>query len=115
MGRATVTAMTNLDDALLRTVGDYRDHEDYEEDYDLSDYDEAHPGPLPLEPAQRGALQRAIDAGLSGRGCDNTLRSAEAWARREKVPWAWLRDQLEDRGGFCDCEVLLNVFRPPEL
>jgi hypothetical protein len=104
--------MTNFDDAPLRKVLDY---EDYEEDYDFSDYDdEAPPGPLPLEPAQRGALQRAIDAGLSGRGWDNTLCAAKAWARREKVPWAWLRDELEDRGGFCDCEVLLNVFRPPE-
>ena len=103
--------MTNFDDALLRTVLDVED--DDEEGYDLSD-DETRLEPLPLSRSQRVGLQRSLDAGLSEGGCDNTLRAAKAWARREKVPWAWLRDQLEERGGFCDCEVLLNVFRPPE-
>jgi len=69
--------------------------------------------PLPLEPVQTASLIRAIDSGLRERGCDNTLRAAKAWARRENVRFGWLRGVLEDRGGFCDCEVLLNVVEPP--
>ena len=52
--------------------------------------------------------------GMREHGCDNTSRATKAWARREEVPWAWLRDALEERGGFCDCEVLLNVLEPPD-
>jgi hypothetical protein len=59
-------------------------------------------------------LGRAIDAALRERGCDNTLRAAQGWARREKVRWGWLHGVLEDRGGFCDCEVLMNVMEPPD-
>jgi Protein of unknown function (DUF2695) len=70
--------------------------------------------PLPLEPAERAALAQAIHAGLREHGCDNTLRAARAWARRATVRWGWLRAVLEDRGGFCDCEVVLNVLEEPD-
>jgi hypothetical protein len=83
--------------------------------YDHPNVDEPPPRrPLGLEPGQVASLVHAIDAGLREHGCDNTLRAAKAWARREKVRWAWLRDQLEDRGGFCDCEVLMNVVPLPD-
>jgi hypothetical protein len=76
---------------------------------DLDPDDERPLAPLALESRERTALMEAIQAGLRERGCDNTLRAAKAWARREKVSWRWLRDALEERGGFCDCEVLMNV------
>jgi uncharacterized protein DUF2695 len=130
VGRATFCSMTNTDDILARIYQaaveaddpygdlDARLGDDYGDDYDDDDYDddddEVPLAPLPLEPAKRASLIRAIDAGLRERGCDNTVRAAKAWARKEKVPWPWLRTQLEERGGFCDCEVLLNVFRPPD-
>jgi Protein of unknown function (DUF2695) len=44
----------------------------------------------------------------------NTLLAARTWAAREKVPWGRLQIQLEERGGYCDCEVLLNVLKPPD-
>jgi hypothetical protein len=89
------------------------------DEYDTYEYDdgfddEVPRGPVPLEPRQRASLAVAIDEGLRERGCDNTLRAAEAWARREQVPWERLREELEARGGFCDCEVLFNVVPPPE-
>ena len=108
MPRATVTGMTNFDDALLRTFLHYD-----EDEYLSDEYDEVPPAPLALQPAQRASLPRAIDAGLRGHGCDGTLRTAQAWARREKVPWEPLRDALGDRGGFCDCEVVMNVLASP--
>ena len=110
MPRATVTGMTNLDDAaLIRSFLRYDEDEYLSDEYD----DEPPPAPLALEPGQRASLARAIDAGLRERGCDTTLRAAQAWARREKVPWEPLRGALEDRGGFCDCEVVMNVLASP--
>jgi Protein of unknown function (DUF2695) len=86
-------------------------------EYDDPDDDECDIRPprgrLPLPPAQVASLQRAVEAGLLEHGCDNTLRAAQAWARREGVRWARLRDALEERSGFCDCEVLLNALPPP--
>jgi hypothetical protein len=109
VGRATVLAMTSFDDALLRSFP--RDEDEF-----LSDeYDDETPRtPLALAPAQRASLARAVDIGLREHGCDNTLRAAQAWALGQKVPWGRLRDAFEERGGFCDCEVLLNVLDPPD-
>jgi len=90
----------------------YDEYDEYDDPYD--DDTQVPSSPLPLPPAQAAALAQAVDAGLRNHGCDNTLRAAQAWARREKVRWAWLRDALELRGGFCDCEVLLNVLVPPD-
>jgi hypothetical protein len=97
----------------------FADPSPYGDEYDAYEYDdgfddEVPRAPLPLEPAQTRSLAAAIDAILAARGCDNTLRSAMAWARQEKVRWGWLRNELEQRGGFCDCEVLFNVVPPPE-
>lgn len=69
--------------------------------------DQAPPLALPLD--QRQALAAAIDEGLRQRGCDNTLRAARKWAAGAGVSWRWLRARLEDNGGYCDCEVVLNV------
>lgn len=109
MHRATVSGMTNFDDALLRSFLRHDEDEYPSDSYD----DEVPPAPLALAPAQRASLARALEIGLRERGCDTTLRIAEAWARREKVPWAPLRDGLEDHGGFCDCEVVMNALASP--
>jgi Protein of unknown function (DUF2695) len=108
--RATVAGMTNRDDALLRSYLRYDEDEHLPDGYD----DEIPLGPLPLEPARRASLAWAIDHGLREHGCDNTLLAARTWAVREKVPWGRLQIQLEERGGYCDCEVLLNVLKPPD-
>lgn len=50
-------------------------------------------------------LQRA----LRDFGCDNTLRWAKRWRDAEVPGASRLEHQLEEAGGFCDCEVLLNV------
>jgi hypothetical protein len=109
--------MSEIYDALARGFrypgrpDGYSDDE-YNDPYD--DDTSAPRAPLPLESEQTVALGRAISAALRDRGCDNTLRAAQAWARREKVRWGWLRNVLEDRGGFCDCEVLMNVLEQPD-
>ncbi len=65
--------------------------------------------PLPLSPSQQAALAAAIEADVQRRGCDNTLRAAQAWAAQAGLDWDAVRAGLEGNGGWCDCEVLLNV------
>ena len=114
MARATVPDMTDIYDALARGFRYPPRDAGYDED-DLYPYDDApRPAPLPLEPAQCESLRQAITTGVESSGCDNTLVEAQLWARRERVPWPWLREALEERGGFCDCEVLMNVLASPD-
>jgi hypothetical protein len=61
---------------------------------------------LPSE--QQAALAAAVQQ--QRRSCDGTLRAAREWAQRAGVDWPRLRRELEDNGGYCDCEVVLNVF-----
>jgi Protein of unknown function (DUF2695) len=63
------------------------------------------------EPGNRKCLRCYILLMLDQFGCDNTLRRAEHW-RDLRAPRAIaLARSLSRRGGFCDCEVILNVYR----
>lgn len=116
MARATVPSMTDIYDAIARGFRYPRRSDEFDDElgYDEHDHDTEVLRALPgLDAAELRSLADAVDTGLRERGCDNTLRAARAWARRNEVRWGWLRRALEDRGGFCDCEVLLNVADPP--
>ena len=79
---------------------------------DLWDDDGEDDVPAPalgLTAEQQSALAAAIAAGLEEHGCDNTLRAARQWAAHAQVRWSTLEAALERNGGFCDCEVVLNV------
>lgn len=60
-------------------------------------------------------LFRHLDERLEEDGCDNTMRFTAEFLRKSDdcgdcegaLEW------LAERGGFCDCEVLLNV-EPPD-
>lgn len=41
--------------------------------------------------------------------CDHTLKQTRAWLRAHKKTLRENVRALEERGGYCDCEVLLNV------
>jgi len=43
------------------------------------------------------------------KSCDHTLRHAKAFAEEFELPFQHLEAVLNDLGGFCDCEVMLNV------
>ena len=55
---------------------------------------------------------------LEKTGCDHTLTHAKAWLTRkfedEALREAVLRE-LEEDGGGCDCEVILNCYERYEL
>lgn len=63
---------------------------------------------MPLDEEQLGALVAFVEGQLAADGCDHTLRRAELWARDHGVGWEALRSGLEESGGFCDCEVVMN-------
>ncbi|MFN2537752.1 MAG: DUF2695 domain-containing protein [Mycobacteriales bacterium] len=45
-------------------------------------------------------------------GCDGTLAMTELWLSWQDCDADHVVDYLESRGGFCDCEVRLNVLLP---
>ena len=64
---------------------------------------------LPIEADQFRSLLRYVDELCALQGCDNTLQHAETWARANGVSWATLSRGLRGLGGFCDCEIGMNV------
>lgn len=64
---------------------------------------------LPITQDQFRSLLRFVEEMLAMRGCDNTLSHAQTWARAYGVPWARLARSLRGIGGFCDCEIGMNV------
>ncbi len=65
-----------------------------------------HPSPTAVR--QSECLPCYLDRMLHLTRCDNQLRWAGAWSRANRLPGLlrWLRSN----GGFCDCEVLCNVY-----
>jgi hypothetical protein len=62
------------------------------------------------EPAERECLRCFLLRMVNEFGCDGTHRWAVRW-RDARAPRARaLPRRLERLGGFCDCEVLLNIF-----
>jgi hypothetical protein len=63
-------------------------------------------------PAPKGLLLKlfnALDQQLSSTPCDHSLRFTLAWAGKAGVDPEKLIDWTRENGGYCDCEVLLNV------
>ena len=64
---------------------------------------------MPLSAGHLDAMISSVDERVCSDGCDHTLRHAMAFMEQRGldadniVPW------LNDQGGFCDCEVVLNV------
>lgn len=63
---------------------------------------------MPLDAGQLGDLVDFVDARVSAEGCDHTLRFTERWATGHHVSWDRLAEGLEEFGGYCDCEVVMN-------
>jgi uncharacterized protein DUF2695 len=55
------------------------------------------------------ALCSFVDQRVRQDGCDHSHRFAREWAMGESVDWDDLLDVLEANGGYCDCEVALNL------
>jgi len=60
------------------------------------------------DPAHAECVLCYVERMLDAFGCDATLRWARTWRDRRLPRATGLERRLEARGGFCDCEVLLN-------
>ncbi|MBN1093298.1 DUF2695 domain-containing protein [Blastococcus sp. TML/M2B] len=65
---------------------------------------------MPLDAEQLQQLLEHVDAAVLAAGCDHGLRATEAWAHAHRIDVERLREGLEEYGGFCDCEVVMNVY-----
>jgi Protein of unknown function (DUF2695) len=64
---------------------------------------------LPISRELYRSLLNYIDEMLAMQGCDNTLSHSQTWARAHGVGWAQLSRGLRSLGGFCDCEIGMNM------
>jgi hypothetical protein len=55
------------------------------------------------------ALRQFVDEKVHSEGCDHTHRFTAQWAALQGIDWDDLLDILEAHGGFCDCEVVMNL------
>lgn len=69
---------------------------------------------MPLDADQLGELVCFVDARVVAEGCDHTRRFAEQWTIDHHVSWDRLTEGLEEFGGYCDCEVVMNC-HPAEV
>jgi hypothetical protein len=50
-----------------------------------------------------------IENRIENTGCDHSLKNTFEWAEKNEINKADLIDVLELNGGFCDCEVTMNL------
>jgi hypothetical protein len=55
---------------------------------------------------------RSAESGLWVEGCDNTLAHTTDWLKSKGLDVDATLDWLRGEGGYCDCEVILNVVTP---
>jgi hypothetical protein len=65
--------------------------------------------PFPLPEEQLEELFAAVGTGVAAGGCDHSLRFTQAWLRNGSHQVDAVVAWLEGRGGYCDCEVLMNA------
>jgi hypothetical protein len=58
-----------------------------------------------------GELYEYVDSMLSGdvRGCNHNLKHCRTFAQINGLDWKRLKLHLEETGGYCDCEVMMNT------
>jgi tetratricopeptide (TPR) repeat protein len=67
---------------------------------------------LGLTPEQLSELECYLEKALPASPCDHTMRHTKVWLHARGLLNAdRIREALERRGGYCDCEVLHNVAR----
>lgn len=66
------------------------------------------------EPRPHECVACFVDRMTRTHGCDNGLTWAVLWRDRCAPRATALERKLRSRGGFCDCEVLVNVYARPQ-
>ena len=66
-----------------------------------------------LESPKGCNFQQEIPGDIEAMTCDGTLKLTRQWMRAHGVDEAVNIPEREERGGYCDCEVLFNVADAP--
>jgi Protein of unknown function (DUF2695) len=64
----------------------------------------------PAQPAPGECVACFLDRMVGAYGCSDRLTWAGLWRDRAAPRASALERRLRSRGGYCDCEVLMNVF-----
>lgn len=57
-----------------------------------------------------------VEEKLDADGCDHTLKHTRQWLSDNKVqPQDSIIEELQDMGGYCDCEVLSNCYEDYDI
>jgi hypothetical protein len=64
---------------------------------------------VPLPDEQMQALFDMLDVEIPRQGCDHSLRLTRAWLANKELPAEPVVAWLQDNGGYCDCEALMNA------
>ena len=64
-----------------------------------------------LGPAPDECLYCYLNRTLTHVACPNELEWTRRWCDAQRFDTSWVTWWLRDNGGYCDCEVLANVFR----
>jgi Protein of unknown function (DUF2695) len=75
--------------------------------------DEDAPGP-PADPYPHECVACFVERMTRAHGCSNQLTWAALWRDRCAPRATALERRLQSRGGFCDCEMLTNVYARTE-
>jgi len=50
-----------------------------------------------------------VDEGLAKSNCDHTLRHTLSFLKAHNIPSEPVLQWLQNAGGYCDCEVIMNA------
>lgn len=64
---------------------------------------------LTIDQDQLEQLLDYVDERLGEQPCDHTARHAQRWAQSHRIEWETLAEGLLEFGGYCDCEIVMNV------
>lgn len=64
---------------------------------------------LTIDQDQLEQLLDYVDERLGEQPCDHTARHAHRWAQSHRIEWETLAEGLQEFGGYCDCEIVMNV------
>lgn len=64
---------------------------------------------LTIDQDQLEQLLDYVDERLGEQPCDHTARHAQRWAQSHRIEWETLAEGLQEFGGYCDCEIVMNV------
>jgi hypothetical protein len=68
-----------------------------------------HAAKMPLDRDQLQSLLAHVEDRVERDGCDHSRRATDAWAAANDLDLDQLHTGLEEYGGYCDCEVVMNV------